>query len=215
MILDLQAIEKFAKSVLVDDVTGHDWKHALRVEKNARKIYPPELTEEEIEIIRAASWLHDTIDDKIADEKRQSPKDIEQLLQESQATPNQIEQILFIIQNLSFSKNIKKKIKLNILGQVVQDADRLDAIGAIGIARTFYYGGSQGNPLYDKEKPRRQEELTEDNYRNTTSVINHFYEKLLLLEQQMNTPAGEFEAKKRTKVMRSFLKQFYHEIYDM
>jgi uncharacterized protein len=213
--LDLLAIEEFAKYVLEDDTTGHDWKHALRVEKNAQKIMPPELPQEDIEIIRASCWLHDTIDEKIADLKRQTVMDVQKLLQENEATQKQIEEILFIIQNLSFSKNITEKIELNLLGQVVQDADRLDAIGAIGIARTFYYGGSKGNPIYDEEKPRSQEELTVDNYRKPTSVINHFYEKLLLLEQQMNTELGTKEAKKRTRFMRDFLKQFYSEIYDV
>lgn len=213
--MDLLAIEEFAKYVLEDDTTGHDWKHALRVEKNAQKIMPPELPQEDIEIIRASCWLHDTIDEKIADLKRQTVMDVQKLLQENEATQKQIEEILFIIQNLSFSKNITEKIELNLLGQVVQDADRLDAIGAIGIARTFYYGGSKGNPIYDEEKPRSQEELTVDNYRKPTSVINHFYEKLLLLEQQMNTELGTKEAKKRTRFMRDFLKQFYSEIYDV
>lgn len=212
--MNLLAIEEFSRGVLEDDTTGHDWKHALRVEKNARKISPPELTQEETEIIQAACWLHDTIDEKIDDRKRQTVMDVQQLLQENEATPEQIENILFIIQNLSFSKNITQKIELNILGQVVQDADRLDAIGAVGIARTFYYGGSKGNPIYDNEKPRSQNELTADNYRKPTSVINHFYEKLLLLEQQMNTALGTKEANKRTKFMRDYLKQFYSEIYD-
>lgn len=212
--MDLLAIEEFSRGVLEDDTTGHDWKHALRVEKNARKISPPELTQEETEIIQAACWLHDTIDKKIDDAKRQTVMDVQRLLQENDATPQQIEEILFIIQNLSFSKNITERIELNILGQVVQDADRLDAIGAIGIARTFYYGGSKGNPIYDNEKPRSQNELTADNYRKPTSVINHFYEKLLLLEQQMNTALGTKEANKRTKFMRDYLERFYSEIYD-
>ena len=213
--MDLLAIEAFAKAVLEDDVTGHDWKHTLRVEKNARKLAPESLSDTEIEIVRAASWLHDTIDEKIDPLKQKSIKEVEQVLFENHATTDQTKQILFIIQNLSFSKNIDQIIKLDLLGQIVQDADRLDAIGAIGIARTFYYGGAKGNPLYDEGKPRHQSELTGDNYRNTTSVINQFYEKLLILEQQMNTPSGTAEAKKRTKVMRNFLKEFYREIYDV
>lgn len=213
--MDLLAIEAFAKAVLEDDLTGHDWKHTLRVEKNARKIAPDSLDDTEIEIVRAACWLHDTIDEKIDPLKQKSLADVEQVLLKNHATADQTKQILFIIQNLSFSKNIDQKITLDFLGQIVQDADRLDAIGAIGIARTFYYGGAKGNPLYDEVKPRHQNELTGDNYRNTTSVINHFYEKLLLLEQQMNTETGTKEAKKRTNVMRKFLQAFYQEIYDI
>lgn len=212
--MDLVAIETFAKSVLEEDATGHDWKHALRVEMNARKICPPGLSNKEIEIIRAACWLHDTIDEKLAHSKRQSIADIDKVLSVNGATDEQREQILFIMQNLSYSKNIENKIELNLLGQVVQDADRLDAIGAIGIARTFYFGGSKANPIYDEEKPRTADELTEKNYRKTTSVINHFYEKLLLLEQHMNTDAGTKEAQIRTEFMRTYLEQFYREIYD-
>lgn len=213
--MDLLNIKEFSKDILMDDTTGHDWPHALRVEENARKITPVDLSAEDLEIIRASCWLHDTIDEKIADSKRQTIVDIQRLLQENKATEEQIDQILFIIQNLSFSKNIDQKIELSLLGQIVQDADRLDAIGAIGIARTFYYGGSQRDPLYNEDKPRAQHELTSKNYRQSTSIINHFYEKLLIIEQQMNTILGTKEAKKRTKFMHDYLDQFFQEIQGL
>lgn len=210
--MDLIVIHEFSKNILEDDFTGHDWKHALRVEKNARKIIPNGLSDAEIEIIRAACWLHDTIDEKISEDFRQAPEKIEQILLTHGATREQTDEILFIIQNLSYSKNLQEKVALSELGQIVQDADRLDAIGAIGIARAFYYGGSQGDALYSEDGPRSVDELTEENYREQSSVINHFYEKLLLLEEQMNTEAGKFEAKKRTNFMREYLEQFYREI---
>lgn len=212
--MDLIAIKTFAKAVLEDDTTGHDWQHALRVEKNARKIWPDDLSEAETEVVLAACWLHDTIDAKISAAKRQTAADIKKILEENGAAPFQTDEILYIIQNLSYSKNLGTKRELSLLGQIVQDADRLDAIGAIGVARAFYFGGHSGSPLYDAEKPRRQDELTEKNYRADTSVINHFYEKLLLLEETMNTEAGKREAAVRTHFMKGFLERFYQEISD-
>lgn len=210
--MDLLPIKIFAETILKKDQTGHDWKHALRVEQNARKIIPPGLDETDLEVIRAACWLHDTIDEKLADKHRQSPKQIEQLLLEHGATHAQTDELLEIIQNLSYSKNIAEKKELSLSGQIVQDADRLDAIGAIGIARAFYYGGSQGDPLYTNDDPRSPAELTEENYRKGSSVVNHFHEKLLLLANQMNTEAGKFEAKKRTNFMEEYLEQLSREI---
>ncbi len=210
--MDLAAIKTFVETILQKDQTGHDWQHALRVEENARKIVPPDLDVAKIEIIRAACWLHDTIDEKLAAENRQSPAQIERLLLAHKASKAQAAEILEIIQHLSYAKNLVEKKELSLAGQIVQDADRLDAMGAIGIARAFYYGGSQGQPLYTEDNPRSPEELTAENYRQGTSVVNHFYEKLLLLEKQMNTEGGKFEAKKRTQFMVDFLKQLAREI---
>lgn len=212
--MNLEAIKIFAESVLADDKTGHDWKHALRVEKNARLLAEDHFSFGEMETILASCWLHDTIDEKLDVEKRQSVVAIEQLLKENGATENQIEEILHIIQNLSYSKNLTKKRQLSPLGQVVQDADRLDAIGAIGIARTFYYGGHKKNPLYDDVSPRDLADLDETSYREESSVLNHFYEKLLLLEETMNTEAGKMEASVRTDFMTEFLNRFYEEIAE-
>lgn len=210
--MELATIKEFAKAVLAEDATGHDWQHAVRVEENARNICPPSLTEQEIESVRAACWLHDTIDEKLAAASRQSPATIEALLRDNGATAEQTKQILFIIQNLSYSKNIEQKITLDAVGQIVQDADRLDAIGAIGIARAFYYGGSQGDALYNAEKARTASELTAANYRNNASVLNHFYEKLFHLKDQMNTTAGCEEAERRTLFMEEFIEEFYREM---
>ena len=210
--MDLVAIREFAKGVLEGDKTGHDWNHALRVEKNVRKIMPPGLDEAELEVIRAACWLHDTIDEKLAQNRQKSVGEIEELLVKNGATLAQIDEVLDIIQNLSYSKNLETKKELSLAGQIVQDADRLDAIGAIGIGRAFYYGGSQGDAMYTDDVPRSLEKLTASNYRKGSSVLNHFYEKLLLLESQMNTEAGKFEAKKRTNFMKEYLEQLAREI---
>lgn len=210
--MNLVAIREFAKNVLEGDKTGHDWNHALRVEKNVHKIMPPGLDEAELEVIRVACWLHDTIDEKLAQSRQKSVSEIEELLVKNGATLAQIDEVLDIIQNLSYSKNLETKKELSLAGQIVQDADRLDAIGAIGIGRAFYYGGSQGDAMYTDDVPRSLEKLTASNYRKGSSVLNHFYEKLLLLESQMNTEAGKFEAKKRTNFMKEYLEQLAREI---
>ena len=119
--------------------------------------------------------------------------------------------VFAIIDHLSFSKNLSEKQVLSQEGQIVQDADRLDAIGAIGIARTFYYGGHVGNPMYDPELPPRTQ-MDAAAYRSERStVINHFYEKLLLLESKMNTETGRRLARKRTAFMEQFLQEFFDE----
>lgn len=210
--MDLEMIFEFAKGVLESDATGHDWRHTLRVEQNALRISPDDLADEELAVVRTAVWLHDTIDDKVDASQRKSADDVVAILSESGATTAEVNEILDIIQNLSYSKNLERKYELSALGQIVQDADRLDALGAIGIARAFYYGGHKGEPLYDDSRPRAFEDLTEASYRESSSVINHFYEKLLLLEDSMNTVAGTTEALKRTRFTREYLEQLYNEI---
>lgn len=210
--MDLEKVYNFSKNILENDATGHDWKHALRVEKNALAISPTSLSKNKMNIIKVSCWLHDTIDPKISNTKQVQLEDLDRLLKSANATTNQIKKILYIIQNLSYSKNIDQKQELDLLGKIVQDADRLDAIGAIGIARAFYYGGSKKHLLYDSNPPRAKEEITEENYRNQESVVNHFYEKLLTLENSMNTEKAKKIAKGRTKIMEVFLDDFFDEI---
>lgn len=209
--MELSVIYHFSKKKLSQEKTGHDWLHALRVEKNALMIAPADLSESELERVKAACWLHDTIDKKLSDAERVSIDEVKSILKKAQAKKFEINEILHIIQNLSYSKNLEKKHKLSPLGQIVQDADRLDALGAIGIARTFYYGGSKEHSLYDDENPRLRNEITEDNYREQKSIINHFYEKLLLLKNTMNTPVAKKIALKRTQFMEEFLNHFNEE----
>lgn len=212
--MNMEKIKAFAQAVIGDDTTGHDWRHALRVEANAKKISPPELSKEDIEIVRASCWLHDTIDAKIADDKRSTIPEVEYSLRENGATKRQIDEVLYIIQNLSYSKNIDKKQNLNLLGQIVQDADRLDALGAIGTARAFYYGGSKKHLIYDDTRPRKAEDITEENYREQYSVVNHFFEKLLILRDCMNTEKGREMAEHRTEFMKQFLDELFDEIKE-
>lgn len=210
--MDLDLIYNFAEEILEKDTSGHDWLHALRVEKNALDISPPILSKSQLELIQAACWLHDTIDPKVSTLLTTNIADIENLLKKSKASNEESKEIIYIIQNLSYSKNLQEKRELSFLGQIVQDADRLDAIGAIGIARAFYYGGSKKHVLYSDQKSRKVEEITEENYREQTSILNHFYEKLFHLEQSMNTEEAKKMARKRTNFMKVFLDHFYEEI---
>lgn len=212
--MDLSLIYQFAKEKLQTDRSGHDWLHALRVEKNALKISPSDLSKSQQEMIRAAAWLHDTIDPKLVGSIDTKIDDLNHLLEKAGASQDEKINILESIQNLSYSKNLQQKQSLSVIGQIVQDADRLDAIGAIGIARAFYYGGSQGHLLYNDEKARAVAELTEENYRQPNSVINHFDEKLLQLEKSMNTPAAKKIAQERTAFMKQYLDTFNQEIKD-
>lgn len=209
--MNLKLIYEFSKERLERERSGHDWSHALRVEKNALEICPNQLSEKEIEIIKASSWLHDTIDPKIIASKRESIYEVKKILQRAEASKDEISEIVYIIQNISYSKNIEKKRELSFLGKIIQDADRLDAIGAIGIARTFYYAGSKGHSLYKDHSYRPLEDITEENYREQDSVINHFYEKLLHLENLMNTKNAKKIAHERTNFMKLFLKKFKEE----
>lgn len=209
--MNLKLIHEFSRKKLENERSGHDWLHALRVEKNALEISQNELSKKEIGIIKASSWLHDTIDPKIISSKKGSIYKVKEILQRAEASKDEINEITSIIQNISYSKNIEKKQKLSFLGKIVQDADRLDAIGAIGIARTFYYGGSKGHSLYTSKSYRSIEDITEENYREQNSVINHFYEKLLHLESLMNTENAKKIAHDRTNFMKLFLKKFKEE----
>ena len=210
--MNLDKIYFFAKNILEQDTTAHDWKHALRVEKNALAISPSNLSKNEFDIIKVSCWLHDTIDPKTSLSHEVQLADLESILNAADATSNDIKKILYIIQNLSYSKNIEQKRNLDLLGKIVQDADRLDAIGAIGIARAFYYGGSKQHQLYDDTLPRALDEITEENYRTQDSIVNHFYEKLLVLEHSMNTPQAKEMARTRTKRMEVFLENLLEEI---
>lgn len=209
--MNLSLIYNFSKNKLKREKTGHDWLHALRVEKNALMIAPFNLTKSEIERIKVACWLHDTIDIKLAASDRVSIDEVQSILKRAQAKKFERDEILHIIQNLSYSKNLVKKQELSLLGKIVQDADRLDAIGAIGIARSFYYGGSKGHSLYNNKEARLKDELTEENYHQQESIINHFYEKLLLLKDTMNTKDAKKIAIERTQFMEEFLHHFKEE----
>ena len=204
----IKAMEQYAKRVLDSDTSGHDWSHIERVVNTTKTIAKAEGAD--LFICEAAALLHDVIDDKIIQDPADALKELKKFLTSIEVTPVQIEAIVSIITRMSF-KNHQEKQDLSLEGKVVQDADRLDAIGAIGIARVMCYSGSTGRPIHKPEmKPR--ENLTPEEYRNGESTaIMHFYEKLLKLKDLMNTKYGNELAKGRHEFLELYLKQFYAE----
>ncbi|MES2544478.1 MAG: HD domain-containing protein [Bacteroidota bacterium] len=201
---------QFVKKQLEGAESGHDWFHIERVYKNALAIAKNENCEETI--VQLGALLHDIADSKFHDgDETVGPKAARLFLEKENVAEEIIEQVINIIENISYKGgNFEQKFH-SIELQIVQDADRLDAIGAIGIARTFNYGGFKNRPMYNPEiLPNLN--MTKEEYKNSDApTINHFYEKLLLLKDKMNTETGKQIALKRHDFMENFLAQFYAE----
>jgi len=201
---------EFVKKTLENAEAGHDWFHIERVFKNAVTINRVEKGNELIVIF--AALLHDIADPKFNNgDEELGPNIAETFLKSIAVDEAIIAHVKLIIQNMSFKNSFDDNAFTSKEMQIVQDADRLDAIGAIGIARAFTYGGYKNRVLYDPEiKP--EQHLTKDTYKNTTApTINHFYEKLLLLKDMMNTQTGKEMALQRHNFMLLYLEQFYKE----
>ena len=200
----------FVKATLANAEGGHDWFHIERVYNNATHIAKGELVDELV--VALGALLHDIADSKFFNgDETVAPKMATEFLISQNCDSAVIEHVVQIIKNISFKGGNKAQEFTSPELDVVQDADRLDAIGAIGIARTFNYGGFKNRKLYDPEvKP--QLDMTVDEYKKSTApTINHFYEKLLLLKDRMNTKTGKKIAEKRHSYMEGFLEQFYRE----
>ena len=201
----------FVKNQLTHAEGGHDWFHIERVYKNALLIAEEE-EECDLTVVKLAALLHDIADSKFhGGDESVGPKTARTFLESQNVSEAIISHVIAIIENISFKGgNFEKKFNSKEL-EIVQDADRLDAIGAIGIARTFNYGGFKNRPLYN---PNIQPNLnmSKEEYKNSESpTLNHFYEKLLLLKDKMNTETGKKIAQKRHDFMVTFLSQFYAE----
>ena len=200
----------FVKENLQNAEAGHDWLHVERVYKNALLIASEE--DCNLEIVRLGALLHDIADSKFHNgDETIGPKVARDFLESQKATEEVITHVVQIIENISFKGgNFEKKFTSKEL-DIVQDADRLDALGAIGIARTFNYGGFKNRPLYlPNIAPNLH--MTKEEYKNSEApTLNHFYEKLLLLKDKMNTETGKKIALERHKFMENFLSQFYAE----
>lgn len=200
----------FVKNQLTHAEGGHDWFHIERVYKNALLIAEEE--ECDLTVVKLAALLHDIADSKFhGGDETVGPKTARTFLESQNVSEDIILHVIAIIENISFKGgNFEKKFNSKEL-EIVQDADRLDALGAIGIARTFNYGGFKNRPLYN---PNIQPNLnmSKEEYKNSESpTLNHFYEKLLLLKDKMNTESGKKIAQKRHDFMVTFLSQFYAE----
>lgn len=200
----------FVKQKLENAESGHDWFHIERVYKNALLIAEGE--ECEITVVKLGALLHDIADSKFHDgDEAVGPKVAREFLESKNTSEEIITHVVHIIENISFKGgNFEKKFTSKEL-EIVQDADRLDAIGAIGIARTFNYGGFKNRPIYNPNIAP-QTNMTKEEYKNSEApTLNHFYEKLLLLKDKMNTKTGRKIAEGRHKFMELFLSQFYAE----
>lgn len=201
---------KFVKITLANAETGHDWFHIERVYKTAQTINAIEKGDQLV--VELAALLHDIADSKFNNgDEEIGPQKAGDFLKTIGVDEETILHVQEIIRNLSYKASLGEITFKSKELDVVQDADRLDAIGAIGIARAFTYGGYKNRVLYDPAIPTNLN-MSKEEYKNTTApTLNHFYEKLLLLKDLMKTATGKLMAKQRHEFMLSYLDQFYAE----
>lgn len=200
----------FVKRELENAEGGHDWFHIERVYKNSLLIAKKEECDELI--VALGALLHDIADSKFHNgDETVGPKVARAFLVKEKVSKEVVEHVIQIIENISFKGGNQKQTFKSIELDVVQDADRLDAIGAIGIARTFNYGGFKNRALYNPAIEPNLNMTKEEYKKSTAPTINHFYEKLLLLKDRMNTTTGKAIALERHQFMELYLKQFYKE----
>jgi len=201
---------EFVKEKLKGAEAGHDWYHIERVWKLSKKI--AETEDCNLEVVELAALLHDIADPKFHNgDETLALKVSREFLERHRTSEIVIERVLFIIKNISFKNRGEAPENVPVELKIVQDADRIDAIGAIGVARTFNFGGFKNNLMYDPEiKPNLN--MSKEEYKKSDgTTINHFYEKLLLLKDLMNTRKGKEIAAERHDFMLQFLDQFYKE----
>ena len=200
----------FVKEKLANAEGGHDWFHVERVYRNAILISKNEVCN--TAIVQLAALLHDIADSKFHDgDETVGPKMAREFLESQEVDEATITHVINIIENISFKGgNFQNTFSSKEL-DIVQDADRLDAIGAIGIARMFNYGGFKNSVIYDPKIAPKNKMTKEEYKKNDSPTINHFYEKLFLLKDKMNTETGKEIAKERHRYMEGFLSQFYAE----
>ena len=200
----------FVKKTLTNAEGGHDWWHIYRVWKLAKQIAKTETADNFI--VELAALLHDIADSKFHNGNEEiGPATARKFLSSLNLAEEKIKHVENIIANISFKGGTHSQTFHSLELDIVQDADRLDALGAIGIARTFNYGGYKNREIYNPDiKPNLN--MTKEEYKNSTAPsINHFYEKLLLLKGRMNTTTGKAMAEHRHKYMEEFLEEFYNE----
>ncbi|MCX6789650.1 MAG: HD domain-containing protein [Candidatus Gribaldobacteria bacterium] len=205
-------ITQEVKDIMGSEGTGHDWWHIYRVLATAKNIGQQEKAD--MLVVELAALLHDIADWKFHEgDDTVGPKLAREILTKHQIASEVVEQVGEIIEKLSFKGAGVASQMPTIEGKVVQDADRLDAMGAIGVARAFAYGGHAGRPLYDPDNKPVMHQTKEDYYKAKSqgTSINHFYEKLLLLKDRMNTEAGKKLAQGRHKFLQTYLDQFFQE----
>jgi len=205
----LKTIE-FVKKTLNQAEGGHDWWHIYRVHKMALSLAKNQ--EVDLEVVELGALLHDIADSKFHDgDESIGPQKAREFLQSIHIDQNTIKHVELIIQNISFKGGKHTQTFKSKELDIVQDADRLDAIGAIGIARAFNYGGYKGRELYNPNIKPNLEMSSREYKKSQAPTLNHFYEKLLLLKDRLNTPQAKSVAQKRHEFMLNFLDEFYKE----
>ncbi|NGC77167.1 HD domain-containing protein [Lactobacillus reuteri] len=207
----LAAVKAYTISKLGQDSTGHGMDHINRVVRMSKRLANGENVDPFLPIV--AAYLHDTIDEKLVKNINAAKEELITYLNQNEFSSDQVQQIMDVIDNISFAHTLDgKQINLSIVGQIVRDADWLDAIGAIGITRAIYYGGGHHEKIYDPAiKPRYN--MSREEYRNLANetIINHFDEKLLHLKDMMNTATAKKIAAHRQQVMLDYLAEFHAE----
>jgi uncharacterized protein len=206
----IDATVQFVRETLKNAEGGHDWWHIQRVWTNAKLIAQTENAD--LLTVELAALLHDIADSKFHNgDEEIGPRTAGNYLQSMHVDASVVGHVQQIIRHMSFKSSFDKLTFHSPELAIVQDADRLDAIGAIGIARAFTYGGFKGRELYNPEIAPNLN-MSKEEYKNTSApTINHFYEKLLLLKDKMNTSTGKKLAQQRHDFMEAYLKQFYTE----
>ena len=201
------AIE-YIKDFFVDEYSGHDYWHTMRVYRMAVKL--AEIENADLFIVKLAALLHDIDDIKISPLTAAGKLNAMVFMAEHEVDKDVIDKVCEIIDENSF-RGLDSVVPATIEGKCVQDADRLDAIGAIGIARAFTYGGSRRRILYDPEQKPLMDMNAAEYRRHMSTTVNHFYEKLFKLKDMMNTDAAKKLAEHREKIMRDYLDEFMLE----
>lgn len=204
----VQNATKFIKEIFQNDFSGHGFFHSMRVYRTAINI--AEAEHADLEVVALAALLHDVDDRKLSPMTAEKKENAARFMRSQNVPESEIRQVCQIIDEVSF-KGTDSVRPSTPEGKCVQDADRLDALGAIGIARTFAYGGSHNRTIYDPELPPRTAMNQAQYYSSKSTSLNHFYEKLFLLEGMMNTETGKAIARKRTQYMQQFVDEFLNE----
>jgi len=206
----IQSISIEVRGSLEGEGSGHDWSHVERVWKMAKHIGEKESAD--IFVVELAALLHDVADWKFHDgDDTVGPKMAREIMSKHSISEEIITHVCGIIERMSFKGVGVETAMETIEGEIVQDADRLDAIGAIGVARTFTYGGNRNRPMYDPQVKPVMHNSKEEYFKNQSPTINHFYEKLLFLKDRMNTSTAKEIAEGRHEFMETFLAKFLGE----
>ena len=205
----LLEVATYVEQKLSGEGSGHDWWHIVRVRNMAKNLALAEGGDSFI--CQLAALVHDLVDDKLVADEGLALTEVRDLLTRLGVRSDQTDQVLAIIQAISYKGGSQNHLDLTLEGQIVQDADRLDAMGAIGVARTMAYSGYHGRVIHDPEVAVRQNMTLEEYRSQQGTAITHFYEKLLCLKDLMNTKTAKDLAQGRHAFLEAFLAQFYAE----